>query len=427
MKTAYMTTKINIIYISCIIAVLAFLCGCVKKGFITDIYEPEFYEVPKLLPNNVEDFSPVILVYGDTQSDWRIRNNFYRKKNWLTWKMAIFPFYELYWLYNGVSGAVNRARIAPDAGEESRRFMRETVYRLTVESDIDLVLNVGDMCANDGRRPGHWEMFLRENKHEIPLLREIPYLPVIGNHERHNDKTFGEPNYEAVFDYPPFYRIDFKDISLFVLDSNILLDWKNEIPNDLQDELFENWFVSSDADEPSWFEKELRYCENPFKIVAMHHSPLSFGRHWKDWYKISYGRNTTQKRKALLRVMANNGVQVVFSGHEHIYQHNFVSGIPGSASEDTGIHFIVSSGGGVPLRDVKSERAVGKIKEIYEQEGYVVDLIEQENVHHYCIVKAENDELSIETYLVTGDSNESDELFEQIRIAPNLVTAHKQN
>ena len=422
-----MKANLKFVHITCIIAILTILCGCMKKGFVADTYEPDFYEVPKLLPDEVDEISPVFLVYGDTQADWRIRNDFYRKKNWLTWKMAIFPFYELYWLHNGISGTVNRVRMVPDAGEKSRKFMRETVYRLAGDSKIDFILNVGDMCANDGRRPEHWETFLRENKHEIPLLTEIPYLPVIGNHERHNDKTFGERNYNAVFDYPPFYSIDFKDISLFVLDSNILLDWRDEIPNDLQDELFEKWFVSSDADEPSWLEKELMNCENPFRIVAMHHSPLSFGAHWKDWYKNSYGRDTRLKRKALLKLMADNGVQVVFSGHEHIYQHNYVPNIPGSESAEAGIHFILSSGGGAPQRDLKSERSVRKIQDVYRQEGYTVDLIEEKKVHHYCIVKTENGELSIETYLVTGDSNESDELFEQIRIAPKSEKAHNHN
>jgi len=390
-----------------------------NKGFVSDTYTTEFYHVPNLLPENTEELNPVLLVYGDAQADWRIREDFLRRKNWLTWKMAIFPFYEVYWLYNGVSGGVNHIRMVPDAGEVSRKYMRETFYRLILESKADYILNLGDMCANDGRRPQHWELFLKENKFETPLLKEVPFLPVIGNHERYNDKTYGTPNYEAIFDYPPFYRIDFKDYSVFILDSNILLDWRDEIPDDLQDKLFEKWFVSSNPENPSWFEKELKNCSNPFKIVAMHHSPLSFGQHWKDWYKDSYGRNTTDKRKALMKLMVNNGIQAVFSGHDHIYQHNLVTDIPGSIYPDAGIHMIVSSGGGVPMRNLKSKQSVEKIRDIYRNEGYAVENIREEDVHHYCLVQMADDNLTIEVYLVSVGSNKSDELFETITISRN--------
>ena len=49
------------------------------------------------------------------------------------------------------------------------------------------------------------------------------------SHDRSNDEEYGLPNYQAVFDYPGFYVMDFPDVSLFVTDSNFVLDQKQEI------------------------------------------------------------------------------------------------------------------------------------------------------------------------------------------------------
>ena len=332
--------------------------------------------------------------------------------------MFIFPFYQMYWLGNGVVGGVNLARQTPDYGKKTRKMMRDAVYVESKRSSVDFILSTGDMVGHDGRQLDHWALFLRENKHDHPLINEIPYVPTIGNHERVNDPIYGRPNYEAVFEYPPFYTLEFPDITLFIVDTNLIIDWKQDIEDSLQDDLFEKWFVSSDPSRPAWLERALANCSKSFKVISMHHSPLSFGYHWKDWTNPAFGRNMSQKRRRLVRLLQMHGVQVVFSGHDHIYLHNVLR----SSTKDTlgagEIHLIGSSGGGVPLRDPKSTEEIKHIQQYYLQAGFEVELLRQEKVYHYCLVRVDSSEMRIQTFEVTGDTDEHLRLLEEM-VVPN--------
>ena len=213
---ASMKYKRFIRWIFILLMILGFLAvsmGYRQKGLITEKYPHEFYHVPKLLPDGPILENPKFIIYGDSRPGWRIREKFLRRENWLTWKMVLFPFYEVYWLGNGIVGGLNRLRNVPDYGIREHRMVRDAVYEQGKRSNVDFILHGGDM-PTDGRRPSHWAMFLKENKIERPLVLDFPFLPVTGNHEKANDPTYGLPNYEAVFDYPQFYVLDFPDAAI---------------------------------------------------------------------------------------------------------------------------------------------------------------------------------------------------------------------
>ena len=396
------------------LAFAVFLSGCANKGLLTERYEPDFYRIPRLLPDGPMDENPTFVVYGDTQVAWRVYDKFIKKENWWTWEMLIFPFYETVWLGNGVVGGVNYARRMPDYGKKTREMMRDAVYGEAKRSRADFILHTGDLVASDGRRPDHWAVFLRENKHDHPLLNEVPYVPTVGNHDRVSDRMYGRPNYEAVFEYPPFYVLEFPDMALFVVDSNLIMDWRQEIEDDMQDALFEEWFVSGDPGRPAWLERALASCDKPFKVVSMHHSPFSFGYHWTSWIKPSYGRGNPRKRRRLLRVLREQGVQVVFSGHDHIYQHNVLRNSTDDSLGVEEIHFVVSSSGGVPLRDRKSDEEMEQIRRYYLEEGFEVEPLMQEKVFHYCLVEVDSSEMRIRTFEVARDGDARPGLLEEI-------------
>ena len=71
------------------------------------------------------------------------------------------------------------------------------------------------------------------------------------------DTTYGAPNYTAVFSYPLFYVFECPDIDLFVVESDYLIDYHHDIDNAVQDELYREWFISDDPDEPAWLERHL--------------------------------------------------------------------------------------------------------------------------------------------------------------------------
>lgn len=386
------------------VVVTAFvLSSCAKKGLVSEAYEEQFYKIPKKIDSGPHDFNPRFLAYGDTQSGRRIKEKFARKEVWWTPKAFIFPFYYIYNLGQGFVGGVNWLRHKPDYGGKERRLVRDVVYSEVLESRPDFVLGLGDVCAYDGRRPEHWKTFIQENRFDVPLLEDVAFVPVIGNHDRANDEVYGYPNFRAVFDYPRFYVIDFADVALFVLDSDFLLDQNQHIDDKKQDELFEEWFVSGGGSpDESWLERELAARDQKFKIVAMHHPLVTGGRHYSDWTNPDYGNNLPEKRRRLLDLLFEQGVQLVMSGHEHVYQHNVIRrSEPGAG--DRPIHMLITSGGGAPIRSLPDGEEIGRRFDSLGDPGKVVDNVSSFLVHHYSEVLVENGDLVIRTVGVDPD------------------------
>ena len=335
------------------ILIISITINCAQHGYISDHYAPDFYKIPKLRVDGPVEINPNFIIYGDNRTGYRLQETFLRKNNWLTWKMVIFPFYQVYLLGNGLVGAVNYLRSVPDYGFKEQRRVRDALYYKVMQDKIDFLMNIGDM-PTDGRYPSHWASFLKINKHEKPLVLKSPYLPVIGNHEHANDPNYGSPNFQAIFDYPPFYVLDFPDVAIFVVDSDIIIDQYQDIDDSEQDKLFEKWFTGS---EDSWLEKELGSHNQPFKILIMHHPIVSFGKHHSDWLNTGYGENLIQKRKALIELFFKYNVQLVFSGHEHYYEHNILQ----NRDQQSEIHIVISGGGGVPVRDLVDESTIAAV------------------------------------------------------------------
>lgn len=398
-------------YPLCILLILAGL-NCAGVGLISDKYSEEFYTVPKLEPEVSADSDITFLVYSDNQAGWRVTDVFLDGSRWTSWKMLIFPFYQLYLVGNGIVGAINGLRHTPDYGGRERRLVRDALYEEAKRSKASFILNVGDMVAHDGRRPAHWASFIRENKIDHPLLYEIPYLPVIGNHEHANDTTFGYPNYQAVFNYPRFYVTEIGPAVLIVVDSNLLVDQYQDVNDDAQDEIFRTWFVSEDPEnKPSWLEQQLATYDTHFTIVAVHNPPLSFGLHHKDWLDETNGRDLLKKRRALLELFQQYNVDLVLSGHDHLYQHTMLTFENGGE-----MHFLVDGGGGSPLRRVTDPETVVEYQQHYESEGFNVSLINMARVYHYYRVEVGRSVLIVDVIEVTGNTDSPTKLLEKIVI-----------
>ena len=384
---------------------------CTKKGLITDNYPKEFYSIPKLLPEQTSTTNPTFIIYSDNQSGWYAKEKFLRKSNWITWKMLLFPFYECYLLGNGIYGGINWLRQNPDYGTDSRLMVRDAIYAEAKQLSVDFIINVGDINAHDGRYPAHWELFLKENKINHPLVNEIPYLPVIGNHEHANDEKYGFPNFQAIFNYPRFYVIEYASVVFIILDSNFILDQYRNIDNDLQDKLFEKWFVSrNNVEEPAWLEKQLlKYKSTSFKIILMHHPLISFGYHHNDWFNTRNGNNLLDKREKLLNLFKKNKVQLVFSGHDHLYQHNILK-----YDQDSQIHFLVGGGGGVPVRDLPSQRRINKFHQNFKKAKLNISIAKHEKIHHYYLTEVDSNNIKIKVIEVTRQKESPIRIAEEI-------------
>jgi len=378
-----------------VLALVIGLTGCVTKSLVRAKYEEEKYSFKPTLQDTIPKDTMQFVTFGDTQTGWRAEHRFYRSENWFTWRHAMFPFYQFYLLGNAFVGAANYYRGVPDYGTWSREFMSNAITREANQVNAEFLLFLGD-AVDDGRRAEHWSYFLDDFG---PLLEAYPFLPIPGNHEFSSD-SLGWRNYQAIFNKPRFYTLDTPQVAFFLLDSNYIIDQHSTVDDDRQDRLWRKWFVSADtSDRRSWLEKKLEAREDrPFKVVAMHHPPVSFSWHLEDWYEPIHGRNLLEKRAELLKLLQEYDVQVIFGGHEHLYEHNTLR--YKSEESTQRIHQIISSGGGTPPRKVATPSEMDRRRALYDEQGLDVKPQRQVSTFHYTTVRVQPDAMKITTYSV---------------------------
>lgn len=169
------------------------------------------------------------------------------------------------------------------------------------------VVHTGDMVTTGGS-DSQWDKFFEI---EGPLVGHVPMIPVFGNHEA----LFGRTIFEGLFATPPsstsptdrWYSVDIGDIHFTVIDP-----YSAEI-------------------EPhfDWAEQDLADSDAKFKILTLHPPLYTFSNHAPAY----------DLRDTLLPILQATDVHLVLSGHNHLYERFFGSGI----------HFVVAGGGGAPL------------------------------------------------------------------------------
>ena len=228
-------------------------------------------------------------------------------------------------------------RTLPTAEERTARLLvygdnrdgldtHAALIRAMANGDADVVVHTGDMVAR-GTEPADWLAFFREAG---PLLRRIPLLPTLGNHELARGGE-GLRAYQHHVHVPPggaddetYYASTVSHVRLLFLDSNAA--WADAAGS------------GEDAQRASaqltWAERELRTARASdsieFVIVVVHHGPFSSGHH---------GGHEGLHQAGLVALLQRYEVDLVLSGHDHDYERG----------EAAGIKYIVTGGGGAPL------------------------------------------------------------------------------
>jgi len=192
------------------------------------------------------------------------------------------------------------------------------VHRRLVEAmlaePLDAIGVTGDLVLR-GTDGGDWQRFFAITE---PLLAQVLYLPAIGNHDLGWKKVTGQA--DAVFPLPPgppglppdahWYSYDVADVHLVFLDSN----------------------AYDRAEQLRWLDDDLaqaRARDARAILVVTHDGPYSRGYH----------RGNVDAQTRYVPILKKHRVDLVFSGHDHIYQRGEIGGI----------RYIVTGGGGAPL------------------------------------------------------------------------------
>jgi hypothetical protein len=179
--------------------------------------------------------------------------------------------------------------------------------------DPEIVLDVGDL-TNDGTNASLWdtEFFTPEKD----VMSRACLFPAIGNHEGN------AANYLSYFYLPTansgterYYSFDYANAHFVAVDN-----YSSYAAGSAQ----YNWLAADLAANQS----------KAWTFVFMHAPPYSSGQHGSD----------LAVRAALCPLFEAYGVDMVFTGHDHHYERAYVNGI----------YYVVTGGGGAPLRPVGS-------------------------------------------------------------------------
>ena len=204
-------------------------------------------------------------------------------------------------------------------GHDSHR----TVVEALVREAPPLVINTGDL-TDEGSQESNWQRYFDVT---APLGAIAPVIPALGNHDAARAGT-GAAKAWALFGMPtpapPFYTsFDLGGVHLVVLDTNdgggAQRDW-------LTDDLARARRHGARA--------VFAFC---------HEAPWSHGLHGNEHRMI----------RDYAPLLAGGGVDVLFSGHDHIYER-------GTGATPAGkLTYVVTGGGGAPLYNPRCQAASG--------------------------------------------------------------------
>ena len=219
-----------------------------------------------------------------------------------------------------------------DSGQWST-VQRETAAQLAAQRahiPFQLVLMLGDNNYGDGSPESYRVRFEEPYK---PLLDAgVSFYAARGNHDA-----------GAQWNYPLF-NMGGERYYTFQRKAG----WLPPLAGD-RVQFFALDSVHLDDDQLSWFDRQLSKSQAEWKVVFFHHPIYSSGR---------YAMSSAARRSTLERALVEHEVDVVFSGHEHLYERM----VPQSGV----MYFVVGASGSVRVGDLRPSA--------YQAAGYDRDL-----------------------------------------------------
>ncbi len=194
----------------------------------------------------------------------------------------------------------------------------DRVYKKIVEGVMkrnpDLVFNTGDLIPHPGNKE-QWQNFWNLSK---PIT--VPYYLTPGNHDIDDKKSAQVWRDQVDFPGDETYYSIVHNNNLFVVLNSCEPDHDQKI----------------EGKQLAWLKRVLAKKGYDNKFVFLHH-PLFL------WQGASYWKKSMDKypelRDALHRLFVQNGVDIVFAGHEHTYKW----------LDKDGVRYVVTGGAGAPL------------------------------------------------------------------------------
>jgi len=210
----------------------------------------------------------------------------------------------------------------------TRHDFHQRIVNRIIDEDPLFVVNSGDLVSR-GNSMEDWEHFFRIND---KLIRNVPYFPVLGNHEQDSE------NYYDFFSLPGnerYYFFSVGDALFVVLDME---GFNYSAPGFLKgasrDAFWNNINLKYFEEEKEWLENLLT-LNNDAGYIFVFFLPIFYS------IKASRVEDAELRREFWGDIFERHDVTAVLNGHDHYYHH----------AEHGGTHYIVTAGGGAPLYD----------------------------------------------------------------------------
>lgn len=189
----------------------------------------------------------------------------------------------------------------------------------------------GDLCAA-GDYTTFKSEFFRAN--ELNTISRVPFFDATGNHEAWGSVTQSFiQNPSSTSGSPDYYSFDYGDIHVLSINNSV------------------SYAVGSP--QYNFAQADLSSSTKPWKIVINHNPPYCSG---------SGHTNDLTMQTMATNIFVPNHVDIVFNGHTHYYQHNYM----------TGIHYMILGTSGAPFYTPSSASYV--IKSVMDYCYGVIDV-----------------------------------------------------
>ena len=211
-----------------------------------------------------------------------------------------------------------------------------------------------------------WEHFFRINDQ---LIRNVPYFPVLGNHEQDSE------NYYDFFSLPGnerYYFFSTGDALFVVLDmEGFDYSAPGFLKGESRDAFWNNINRNYFEEEKAWLENLLTLNEDAGYIFVFFH-PTFYS------IKASRVEDAELRREFWGDIFERHRVTAVLNGHDHYYHH----------AEHGGTHYIVTAGGGAPL---------------YDTDAIQPETVAYKKIEHYMRIDVDPEKTTMKAIDINGD------------------------
>ncbi|MCX6950963.1 MAG: metallophosphoesterase family protein [Verrucomicrobia bacterium] len=203
----------------------------------------------------------------------------------------------------------------PGTKNDVQRAVRDQYLKFAGKRSADMVLLLGDNAYPEGTDTDYQKAIFEMYPE---TLRTTPLWSVLGNHDAKSSNSITQSGvYYDLFTLPTraqsggvasgteaYYSFDHANIHFIALDSS---DSDRAVTGAMME----------------WLKADLAATKRDWIIAFFHHPPYTKGTHDSDSDKDSTGR-MNEMRQNFLPIMEAGGVDLVLTGHSHVYERSFL-------------------------------------------------------------------------------------------------------